>query len=313
MVVIAYGYKVGIREETKDIYAALLWTASFILLGQVVVGFTQFIGMDVFRLIYTSEKASPFYEVLRITGTMGNPNTLGWVMVQVVAMITLLKRDMYPYMLVALCSIIVVFSGSRTATLILPFVLILTHAFRQGAQIRIGQLLMVGVVVLSGAVGLFLAISEYLPYIGQIRQIFLTGSLTAVESLQARFIHWEKVAEHFFQSEWSVWLFGLSDRAETQTLDNDYLYVLFRTGLAGLIIHLSFILYILRLCYHWRKSRVAQMCIVYVLSALLTGLVAETLAGWLIPIWLMYLFGILVGIEKTSKQSTGIANTQVIS
>ena len=313
MVVIAYGYKVGVREKSSDVYAELLWAAYVILIGQVIVGSTQFIGVDVFRMIYTSEKASPFYEVIRLTGTMGNPNALGWVMLQVVALITLLKRDVYPYLLVALCSIMVVLSGSRTATLILPFVLILTHVFRQDEKVRFRQLLVIGVVVLVGALGLFLVFSEYVPYIAEIRQIFVSGSLTAVNSLQVRFIHWEKVAEQFFQSEWSIWLFGLGDQASTQTLDNDYLYVLFRTGAIGLVVHLSFILYILRFCYPKRSSRVSQMCIVYVFSALVMGLVAETLAGWLIPIWLMYLLGILVGVGQTSAQSKRMAYTQAFS
>jgi hypothetical protein len=33
------------------------------------------------------------------------------------------------------------------------------------------------------------------------------------------------------------------------------------------------------------------------------GLVAETFAGWLIPIWLMYLLGIVVGIGETKENS----------
>lgn len=295
MVVVAYGYKIGVRNQDHEVRSGLLWAAYVIIAGQVIVGFTQFIGIDVFHALYTSQKASPYYRLLRISGTMGNPNVLGWVMTQIIAIITLLKRDRYPYLLVALCSVIVVFSGSRTATLILPFVLIFTQMFRQDTQVRIGELMAIGGVVIAGAVALFLMFSEYVPYIAQIRKIFLTGSLSAVTSLQARFVHWANVAEQFFQSGWSIHLFGLSDRQGTQVLDNDYLYVLFRTGYIGLAVHLSFIVYMLRYCYRRRRSSVAQMCIVYVLTALVMGVVAETLAGWFIPIWLLYLLGIVIG------------------
>lgn len=302
MVVVAYGYKVGVWKGDDDIRSGLLWTAYIILVVQVVVGFTQFIGLDIFDLLYTSRKASPFYDLLRTTGTMGNPNFFGWVILQVFAIIMLLKRDTYPYLLVTLCSVLIVFSGSRTITLMLPFVLILTQTFRQSGQIRIGQLIMIGIIVLSGAVGLFLTFSEYVPYIAQVRKIFLTGSLRTLTSLEARFVHWINVGEQFSQSGWAVWLFGLSDRSGTQVLDNNYLFVLFRTGLIGLFVHLSFILYVSRYCYYHRRHEVAQIFIVYVVSAVVMGLVADTLASWFVPIWLMYYLGIVIGSETATRE-----------
>jgi len=300
-VVVAYGYKVGVQKREGNIRSGLLWAAYVIIAGQVVVGFPQLIGLEVFDLLYTSTKASPVYEIFRVTGTMGNPNFFGWVLLQVVTIITLLNREAYPYLLVALCSVLIVASGSRTTTLMLPFVLILTQAFRQGTQIRMGKLLMNSTLLLMGAVGLFLAFSDYVPYIAQIRKIFLTGSLNAITSLEGRFIHWADVAERFFKGNWAVWLFGLSDRSGTQVLDNNYLFVFFRTGLTGLIIHLIYTFYITLYCCRRRRSEIAQICIVYVLSALVMGMVADTLASWFVPIWLMYYLGLVIGTEGARR------------
>ncbi|PEN14523.1 hypothetical protein CRI94_05725 [Longibacter salinarum] len=295
MVVIAYGYKIGVAKTDDTITLSILWAAYVVLAGQIIVGATQFLGIRVFDLIYTSSKSSPYYGLLRLSGTLANPNFYGWVMLQLVTIITLLNRRATAYPLVLIAAVMAVMSGSRTATLILPFVIVLTQSFRRSPRVRIVRL--IGVALLVGVIStsLFIAVSQYLPYVGSIRQLFVTGSLTAIGSLNARFIHWEMVADIFRQGDIWTWLFGLSDRSFTQTLDNDYLYVLFRNGIVGLLFHISFAIYLFRLCYQQRRNKIAQICIVYILSALVMGTVAETLAGWLLPIWLLYLIGIMIG------------------
>ncbi|MCS3935207.1 hypothetical protein GGP80_001181 [Salinibacter ruber] len=302
MVVVAYGYKIGVQKKGEDIESGLLWAAYVIIIAQVVVGFTQSVGIDVFGLLYGSEKASPLYKLLRITGTMGNPNLFGWIILQVFIIIVLLNKKEYPYIPVVLCFALIVSSGSRTMVLIFPFALIFTQTLRQSVRVRVGQLLMLSVLVLAGVVGLLWTFAEYIPYIAQVEKIFLEGSLSAISSLEMRFIKWANVAERFSQGNWATWLFGLSDRPFTQVLDNSYLFVLFRTGVVGLSVHLSLIVYILGYCYNRRHNDVAKICIAYVSFALVTGLVSESLAGWFFPIWLMYYLGIVIGTENTNHE-----------
>jgi len=309
MMFVAYGYKIGVSKSHDTITKSILWAAYVVLAGQIIVGLTQFLGIRVFDLVYTSSKSSPYYGLLRLTGTLGNPNFFGWVMLQVVVVISLLNKRRSAYFLIIVGSVMAVTSGSRTATLILPFVLVLTESLRRSPRVKIFRLAGLAIVVGVVSVAIFVAVAQYLPYVGSIRQIFLTGSLTAIGSLNARFIHWEMVAEIFQRSDTWVWLFGLSDRPFTQTLDNDYLYVLFRNGVVGLLVHLSLVFHILKFCYRRRESEIAQICIIYTLSALAMGTVAETLAGWLIPTWLFYLVGITIGEYRSMELSSSASRT----
>lgn len=303
-ILLAYGYKIGLSKERVSVRSSILWAAYVVLAGQIIVGGSQFFGVHAFDVIYTSAKSSPYDRLLRLSGTLANPNFFGWLMLQLVAIIGLLNQKKSAYPLMFIGAAMAVASGSRTATLILPFVLVLVLSFRSSSRVKIFRLLGLALLVGIVCVGLFLAVAEYLPYVRSIRQIFLTGSLTAIGSLNARFVHWEMVAEIFQSGDVWVWMFGLSDRSFTQTLDNDYLYVLFRNGLVGLVLHVSFTLYILKLCYRLRQSRIAQICVVYILSALVMGFVAETLAGWLVPVLLFYLVGITIGEYRRSPVST---------
>lgn len=296
-ILLLYGYQVARRISDAGVRQGVLTAALLILIGQLVIAATQATGTDVFAFAYEADKAREFGGLFRVTGSMGNPNWFGWIVAQSSVGILLFHRDWRRFGWLALGALLIVASGSRSLLLLFPFMAMVAEGLRVREEgfINVGSAVAVGgtLIVLFTAVVMYLR--EALPYLGQLHDLGTTGSLRAINALEVRLDNWFEVGHAYRRGGLRTWLVGLGDRQITQTLDNDYLFTLFRTGSVGLLVHLGFILYLLFLFGRRLDGRVSRFGFQYLMFALAFGLVAETLGGWFLPIWLLFFAGLTIG------------------
>lgn len=299
-ILLFYGYQVACKTADVGIRIGVLTAARLILVGQLVIAATQAAGTDVFAFAYEAEKAREFGGLFRVTGSMGNPNWFGWMVAQSTVGILLFQADRRRFGWLALGAVLIIASGSRSLLLLFPFMVVVAEGLRARDErfINISSAVAAGgiLVVLFTAVVLYLR--EALPYLGQLYDMATSGSLRAIHSLEERFENWFNVAEAYRRGGFGTWLVGLGDRPITQTLDNDYLFMLFRTGAVGLGVHLGFILYLVVFFGRRLDALVSRFGLQYLMFALVFGLVAETLGGWFLPIWLLFFAGMAIGSGK---------------
>jgi hypothetical protein len=95
----------------------------------------------------------------------------------------------------------------------------------------------------------------------------------------------------------AAWLLGLGSRESTAIMDSDFLYVFFRLGVVGAIVHFGIIAATLVHFLRARFSPVAVFGAQYVIFALVFGLVSETTASWHLPLIMFALLGLVLGGE----------------
>lgn len=305
VILLLYAFQAARLTGREGVRRGLLSAAYAILLGQLVIGSSQAVGLDLFDPIYTAEKARPLGGLFRITGSLGNPNFFGWVVAQAGIVILFLRGDRGRYGWLGLTTLLVVAAGSRTLLLLFPIMVVVAHKLRRRGAGGVMSGVVVGGVLVVTFAGFVVAMRDLFPYLGQLRDLFSTASLASIHALEQRVDRWFQVGEVFREGGAASWIFGLSDRPLTQVLDNDYLYVLYRTGIVGLLVHVLFVGYIICTLRRDMRTDVARLGLQYVLFALAFGLVADTLGGWFTPIWLVLFVGMAMGLQNELEATHG--------
>lgn len=295
-----YGYQIAGTVGGDGIRSGILLAARLILVGQLVIAASQAAGTGLFSTLYEAEKARQFGGLFRVTGSMANPNWFGWTVAQSSVGILIFHDSRRRYAWLALAAVLVVAAGSRSLLLLFPFMAVVGEGLRANDRglVSIGPALGAGVSLVAFFGAMLVFLREALPYLGQLHDLFATASLRSINALDIRFSNWANVAEVFRGDGAATWLFGLGDREITQTLDNDYLFVLFRTGAVGLLVHLTFIVYLIVFFKRRFQTNIARFGLEYLLFALAFGLVADTLGGWFLPIWLFLFVGMAMAEKR---------------
>jgi hypothetical protein len=297
-----YGYYAASLYGGERVQEGLLLAARLLLVGQAVIAVTQLVDMPVFDAIYSGEKTRPLGSLVRITGSLANPNMFGWVVAQASVIIVLLGRRAWPWLL--LSSFLIVVSGSRTLLLAFPFMPILAYIWRRGGGLtEYLRGAATAVAALAGVIGFVFFFGDIFPYLGQIRSAAFSGSLQSINSFASRIMMWESAYTAFSGGGPMSWLFGLGSRSSTRVLDNDYFYVLFRLGIIGFLLHGGMFLYIGRLLTRARNFP-AAVGLQYLVFSLALGLLFETLGGWNFPLLLFFLVGLAVGLRDSEVGPT---------
>jgi hypothetical protein len=84
-------------------------------------------------------------------------------------------------------------------------------------------------------------------------------------------------------------------------VDNDFLYVFFRFGGVGVLLHNAIVGGALLALAAVRRFPVAIIAIQYIIFALVFGLVSETLASWHLPLLLFMLLGLALGLGARAR------------
>lgn len=293
---LAYGYTVALNFGERVVARGLVWAALAILFGQVLLAATQVVGMPVFGLIYESDKSRPFGLLLRVTGSLGNPNAFAWIITQAAVIVSLMHRSRFRSFWIGLATLLILFSGSRTLLLLFPFMIGMAQVVRDPTNIRIYvRYLSFAVGLIALFAGVIVFFGEYFPYLAQLRSVVASGSLASVNSFAMRLEMWARRYAEFRAGGVGTWLLGLGSRESTAVMDNDFLYVFFRLGVLGVVVHFGIIIAALTRFLKARSTAVGVFGAEYVLSALVFGLVSETTASWHVPLIMFALLGMVLG------------------
>lgn len=298
LIFFAFGYYVVCYRGEGEARSGLLIAAFLIFAGQAAIGSLQLLGVS-FDFIYTEEKFRPIGSLLRITGSLGNPNWFAWIVSQASIMILMLTSRPIRYLVVALGALLILLSGSRTLLILFPAMVAVGLVLSTPRRLKISHpALVYGLVI---GVTFFLAIfwfGDHFPYLSQLARVVRSGSLASVSSVAGRLGTWQQTYAVFEAEGASAWLVGLGSRESTRVLDNDFLYVLFRFGALGFAIHIILILYLFWLFWRTRTSVISRVGLQYLCFALLQGTVRETLGGWMHPLLLLYFAGMAADLRR---------------
>lgn len=311
-VCLCFGYYLARAYGETELRRGLLAAAYGILLGQLVIAIAQLLDIGSVGLVYSEDKTRPLGTLLRATGSLGNPNALGWVVTQAVVIIYAFNRQRFlPWSLIG--GVLVLASGSRSTVFLFPVALALTAILsRTGRGIAYHRVVGLGIGVLGVLLACITAFPNVFPYLAQLRDAVELGSLTAVSSFANRLAGWQHRYQLFLDGGVPAWILGLGSRGTMRVVDNDYLYVLFRLGILGFVVQWTGLLYALRILLRSRgRTHVAAVGLQYLIAAALLGFLFETLGGWMLPVLLWFYIGLSVGCgERFHKPLRGTGQTQ---
>lgn len=316
--ILLFGYYLGLRGGERRIEKGLLTASYLILMGQLVISLLQLNGYQSFLgLIYSTEKTRELGSLLRVTGSLGNPNVFAWVISQASMSILILSSSKTKFFWLCIGLILVVISGSRALLITFPLILLVSLILRYRSNPRAKQILnkqrfkinkaillfFFGFTLVVGAALILLVthFSSIFPYLSELGLIF-EGKLTSIRTVSLRLVMWSELFQMFNSQNYFTWFLGLGARDALRVVDNDYLYVFFRVGVIGLLAHFGIIFYILKVFSSDLQRKISDLGMQYLLGSLFLGLVYETISGWFFPTFLFLYLGISIGLIHKFKR-----------
>lgn len=309
MVILIFGYFVGTKSSLSSIIHGLLRASYIILIVQIIVGVTQLFDINLFHFIYNTEKTRALGGLVRIAGTLGNPNIFAWIVIQMTLIIFLFEtKKLKKTLFVVIGLVLVFFSGSRSLVTLFPVLLLLSKLFLDKKNVSFFLVKIPKYLILFGCFLLFgywfiKTYGEYFPYLNQILMVVETGSLSSVNSFDARTIMWNN-AIYQMQNENSLftWIFGLGAGA-IGVLDNDYLYSISNYGVLNLLINISMYAFFYYQFSKISNKKFAVLGRIYIIFSFVLGYQADTLSGWNYPILIMFYVGISIALRRSKEPS----------
>lgn len=296
--VLYFGYFISNSKDTKTIKNSLLKLAYVIIIIQSIVGITQLFGIDLFSVLYSSEKARALGGIVRITGTLANPNMFAWVLIQMMVLIWLFEKKISKRASsLVFVTCLVFLSGSRSMLLIFPFVILMieiitkkkTPAFFFIKTPIYGLILFASYKMLIWFLTTF---GENFRYMQRLLTIFETKDLSSDNSFEHRSFMWERAMSNI--NSYTDWLFGTGGAIEKA--DNDYVFAVSNYGISYLVIQLSMYILIGYFFLKLKDKKFSALGIQYIVFSLVLGYQVETLSGWNYPILIMFYTGIAISI-----------------
>lgn len=310
IIIFLYAYYITRIFELDFIKESLLKAAYIIIGFQVIFSTIQLLDLRVFTYIYSMEKTQPLGGLVRVAGTMGNPNLFAWLVLQMAVIILLFeKRKFKKSLFIAICSILILFAGSRTALLLLPLLFAAVFAIRQRKNFsffffKIPFLSVVLFLTFKIGVKLLEKYSTQFPYLSQLLSIVETKNLSSVNSFDARTVMWNNARILYENSNNPLKLiFGIGPNT-VEVLDNDYLLSYYNNGIMFTILNIA-LAFLLLLSAMLLKERVVRTLMMqYILFTFLVSFQADTLTGWLYPQFMLFYGGMVIALlNKQALQS----------
>ncbi|MBP1990289.1 O-antigen ligase family protein [Paenibacillus eucommiae] len=306
-IILIFGFVVGERCDYNSIRKGLLRCAYVILIVQIIVGIPQLFSLTLFNPIYSAEMARPIGEKIRIVGTMGNPNIFAWVVIQSSVIIFLMEESKVKQVFGLLLGfILVILSGSRTALILLPFVILACSFLMSKKDVKF-YIFKIPMYTLTLIFSFYIIIKliekygSYLPYLNQLLQIIDTGKLSSINSFEARTFMWDNAWNEFVASESLIkWLFGIG-LGFFKFIDSDIIYSIVSYGIVGTALNLLIYFSLLLMFSKVKQRQFSVLGKQYILFSLIIGYQAETLSGWNYPLLIMFYAGVAISLIKNQS------------
>ncbi len=307
LVILTFGYLIGKAYKDQTIVSGLLKVSYIVILVQLVIASCQFFGVGVFDPLYSSDKTRAFGSLVRVAGSLGNPNMFGWVITQMGIVVFLFEEKKFKKIFtLILCFALVVASGSRSMLLLFPFVFLVTFVLTNRKNVMFYLIKFPISLVMIGAFGyisyqLLLTYGSHFPYVNQLLSVFDSKSLESINSYYLRTVAWENALGQLGGVEkWYKWLLGLGPGA-IEVADNDFIYSIANYGLIFSILQYS--MYVLFILYFLMcgNIKLKALGIQYILFSLALGVQSDTLGGWNFPLFCMFYAGIAIALIEKNK------------
>jgi hypothetical protein len=296
-IVFTYGYNIATIDYSK-LKRSLLLACYYILVGQCIITAVQIYNPSLIHNLYSIDKLYAASS-LRINGSLANPNLFAWVISFISisgSLLAIKKRG--KYLLLGVGSILVFLSSSRTMIILYPVILLIAELTQiKPKNISLNKLF-TKMIVITLVIGILLffiltILPEYSPYFKALIDGIKEGNVTSINSLDKRTFLWNYLYNKYFYNQDLIYvLFGVGSRAETRVVDNDYLYVFYRLGLTGFLIHLWLIGYSFLIFIRTSKyNLVGTLGIIYLIASFMFGMMSDHLGGWFAPLFWFLLLG----------------------
>ncbi|MCC5888296.1 MAG: hypothetical protein JJT88_17825 [Gammaproteobacteria bacterium] len=306
-------YLAGVRAASNTTLTRTLRKLVFaLLLLQVLIAVTQMFGLEMAAAIYSADKVSPFGRLLRITGTLGNPNLFAYhVLLAITFLAAHSTSKPRAFSWLAFGFLLILMSGSRTVLILyVPVILAVVRMKARGSFSALMKMLlpMMAILLLGGYL-VFMLFTEYFPYVGELVSLIGAGEILGFRAFALRTAHWINIWAELVSGSLGQWLFGAYDgRVFRGAVDNDWLYALWRHGLIGVVSTLAWYLLAVFTTSRIRCAATRKLLFVWLAVIAVFSLMFESVSGWWIPFVVMLVMGLYLGAGSGELASgTGFA------
>lgn len=298
-----FGYFITKNKDIELIKNSLKKLAYITIFVQLLVGVTQLLGIDVFGILYSMEKTRAWGSIVRIAGTMANPNIFSWILIQMSVLLWLFENKTFKKLLWVSISLGLVFlSGSRSMLLIFPITILFIEIFtqRKSAVFYFIKVPFYGALLFGAyhfAIWFLTKYEMQFPYMSQLLRIIETGELDSINSFEHRQGMWDRALGNI-QSDWQ-WVLGTGGIVDKA--DSDYMFSIANFGILYVVLQLMMYLLIAYFFFKLKDKKIKALGIQYILFSLIIGYQAETLSGWNYPVFVMFYAGIAIAILATNN------------
>lgn len=289
------GYSSLKENGSRQWQKILVRVSKILILVILLVSIVQLFYVDFFSLIWSSDKTRGLGSLVRVTGTMYNPNSMAFFVSFLCFGIVALQKIRGSLFWIMVTLVLVVLASSRTLMLAFPAGLATIHWLQNSKKSAlIGSFKMAGLFlvffgVMLGGIYLF---ADHLPYASQLFMLLSTDTSAAdVHSFSTRQMQWATKIDLWLSGGVTSVLFGAGSVPQLQVGDNDLIYVATRLGVFGVVTHI--LIYILLFILSW-KSRWSYagiwLCSIMTMVTI-SGITLESLGGWQPPIYLFLVAG----------------------
>ena len=260
--------------------------------------------LDFITYIYVEETQYASFSGARVTGTMANPNDFGLLMVFGLALsfynaAVNPKKPLLNVLFIILLLVGVILSGSRTC-FILSFIVLLLN-FIKIVNIRLYYRRSVAlsfIIIILGLIFVGATDQSVLT-----RQMELLGNLANIKAWESR-VYAVVYTLKIISEQWMIGHGPAKEAFIGSNIDNEYIVILFRYGVIGLITHLLYVLTMMRnnVFLSLRKLIFQNNEIGFLLlTILLTSALFAYTAGIFLSFRLFPFFILLFGLSTIGK------------
>ncbi len=275
--------------------------ACVILLVQVIIGISQAFNMGIFDYIYSTQKTRGIGGIMRVTGSFSNPNTFALVLTKLMLAIYIFGRSKIKFLFVGIALFLILLSGSRSFLMVAPFILLIA-SFLSIGKLNLKSFLkgsIVAVLIISIVYYLLTLFGDIFIYQAQLLTVFTNLNFSEIHTFSTRMMEWEAKWNYFLSSPNQYkWIIGLGSIPQFRVGDNDLFYVIWHSGILGLIVHLILYVYLVYLILKINDTSIRSfnLCLLIVFGVV--GLTLETLSAWFQPLLFFYMLGLSIGYKK---------------
>lgn len=227
-----------LAKKTDGYVSFLPKFAKIFLVAQTIIALIQLLEPNSFDVFWPSDKTRGLDSIVRVTGSMYNPNFFAAVVTLLIAFIVAGKEPLKEWVWVVLGCVLILLSGSRTFIIGYPLVISTLYFLISEGKAKYTKTVFSLIILYALTFFVLFVFKDTLVYSSRILSVFLENSnvndLENIISLSGRVGLWESVIFQLNSGSFYNYIFGSHNAVLNP--HNSYLYVLYKYGFIGLIL-----------------------------------------------------------------------------